>query len=89
MACINMVAPAIPRGSDNPFYHHILQRRYDKEVILTMFYGHSNLRVYLQRYHLETISIEIDDDLLAKLFPLRLKIFWINIFCLSHKNHLL
>lgn len=38
-----------------------------------MFDGHSDPRLHLQIYHLESFLVENDDDLLAKLFPLRLK----------------
>ena len=67
MACINTFTPAVKKGSENPFCHCIFQRRYQKEVTFTMFDGHYDPRIYLQRYHLEVVSFE-NDDLLAKLF---------------------
>jgi len=38
-----------------------------------MFDDHSDPRMHLQRYHLEVISFDNDDDLLANLFSLSLK----------------
>lgn len=67
------VAPTVTIGCDNPFFHHIFQIRYYQHVTFTMFDGHSNPRIHLQRYHLEFVSFENDDDLLVKLFPLSLK----------------
>lgn len=73
MACINAFVPTVPRGSENPFYHCIHQRRYDKQVTFTMFDDHYDPRVHRKRYHLETIYFENNDNL-AKLFPLHLKL---------------
>jgi len=38
-----------------------------------MFEGHYDPIIHLQRYHLEAISFENDDDILVKLFPLSSK----------------